>query len=121
MQCLNLISSNGNVAQKFLFKNHLNKLTKVKAMSKSLFYKKDLSKNKKDHKKVWNFIHSLISPNKKSYNSTNQEVNLIPNLTEKFNDFFCTIGEKLANIMPTQNPLNFKNFSETSNFFLSFP
>ena len=32
------------------------------------------------------------------------------NLTEKFNDFFCIIGEKLANIIPTQNPLNFKTF-----------
>ena len=41
----------GNAAQKFGFKNYSNKLTKIKAMSKSLFYKKDLSKNKNDPKK----------------------------------------------------------------------
>ena len=79
-------------------------------MSKSLFYKKELSENKIDPKKVWNLIRFLIAPNKKSSNSTNQEVNLNPNLTEKFNDFFCTTGEKLANVIPTQNPLNFKTF-----------
>ena len=68
--------TNGNAAQKFICKNYLNKLTKIKAMSKSIFYKKELSKNKNDLKKVWNLIHFLIPPNKKSFNSTNQEVNL---------------------------------------------
>ena len=84
-------------------------LQKLKLYHKSLFYKKELSKNKNDPK-VWNLIRSLNPPNKKSSNNTNQEVNLNPNLTEKFNDFFCTIGEKLANMIPTKNPLNFKTF-----------
>ena len=115
---------NGNAAQKFLFKNYSNKLTKIKAISKSLFYKNELSKNNNDPKKVWNLIRFLIPPNKKSSNSTNQEVNLNPNLTEKFHDFFCAIGEKLANIIPTQNPLKFKTFLKhriSSSLFLEPP
>ena len=52
---------NGNAAQKHLFKTYTNKLTKIKALSKSLFYKNELSKNKNDPKIVWNIIRTLLS------------------------------------------------------------
>ena len=38
---------NGNAAQKHLFKTYTNKLTKTKALSKSLFYKNELGKKQK--------------------------------------------------------------------------
>ena len=115
---------NGNAAQKHLFKTYTNKLTKIKARSKSLFYKNELSKNKNDPKKVWNIIRTLLPPNKKSPHNINQEIVSKSDIAEKFNDFFCTIGEKLANKISTQNPRNFKCFMKhriSTSIFLEPP
>ena len=101
---------NGNAAQKHLFKIYRNKLTKIKVLSKSLFYKNELRKNKNDPKIVWNTIGTLLPPNKKSPHNINQEIVSKSDIAEKFNDFFCTIGEKLANKLSTQDPRNFKCF-----------
>ena len=42
-------------------------------------------------KKTWDVIRSILPPNKKSSQNTNQMVNLNPNLIKKLSDFFCSI------------------------------
>ena len=115
---------NGNVAQKHLFKTYTNKLTEIKVLSKKLFYKNELSKNKNDPKIVWNIIRILLPPNEKSPHNTNQEIVSKSDIAEKFNDFFCTIREKLANKISTQDPRNFKCFMKqriSTSIFLEPP
>ena len=115
---------NGKAAQKHLFKTYTNKLTKTEALSKSLFYKNELSKNKNDPKMVWNIIRIVLPPNKKSPHNTYQEIVSKSDIAEKFNDFFCTIGEKLANKISTQDPRNFKCFMKhriSTSIFLEPP
>ena len=66
---------NGNETQKYIFKLYSNKLTKIKTLSKKMFYKSEFDKNKGDPRKIWKTIGSLLpSENKSSNNPSNTVV-----------------------------------------------
>ena len=66
---------NGNDAQKLLFKTYLKKLTKVKRLSKKMYFYLEFDKNKNNCHKMWITINSLL--HKKSV-----EGNSPPNVTK---------------------------------------
>ena len=51
---------NGNDAQKLLFKTYCNKLTKVKRLSKKMYFHKKFDQNKNNCHKMWKTINSLL-------------------------------------------------------------
>ena len=120
---------NGNEAQKFIFKQYSNKLTKIKAASKRNYFKVELEKNKNDPCKIWKIIRSLLPPkSKQSLNSQSNDLDNDSNnpveVAENFNKFFCSIGENLAKDIPCQNNRKFMSYlrnRNSSSMFLETP
>ena len=54
---------NGNDAQKLLFKTYSSKLTKVKRLSKKMYFHKEFDENKNNCHKMWKTINSLLYKN----------------------------------------------------------
>ena len=86
---------NGNDAQKLLFKTYSNKLTKVKRLSKKMYFHKEFDKNKNNCHKMWKTINSLLY--KKSADANSPPNNIKINgkiydnrlaMAEHFNNFF---------------------------------
>ena len=97
---------NGNETQKYIFKLYSNKLTKIKTLSKKLFYKSEFDKNKGDPRKIWKTIGSLLPSKNKSYNNPSNSSNCsyksqLQEKPENFNNFFCSIGNNLAHKIST--------------------
>ena len=97
---------NGNDAQKLLFKTYSNKLTKVKQLFKKMYFHKEFDENKNNCHKMWKTINSLLYKKSADANSppNNKKINgkICDNqlaMAEHFNNFFCTIGKRLAGKM----------------------
>ena len=103
---------NGDNLQKHFFRPYLNKLTKIKTLSKKLFYHKELKKSKNDRHKTWETIRTELSikPNCNPSASLTFNDSSIDNpctiyLVVIFNNFFCTIGSNLAERVKTKQNL----------------
>ena len=99
--------------KKSFYKVYSNKLTKLKTLSKKLYYTSKFDECQKDARKVWNVIRSTL-PNSKPIKDTPDllvtdlgTTSDYQNIADEFNKFFYSIGSNLAN-----------NFSNT--FFKSF-
>ena len=95
--------------KKSFYKVYSNKLTKLKTLSKKLYYTSKFDECQKDARKVWNVIRSTL-PNSKPIKDTPDSLvtdrgitSDYKNKADEFNKFFCSIGSNLAN-----------NFSNTS-------
>ena len=95
--------------KKSFYKVYSNKLTKLKTLSKTLYFTSKLDECQKDARKVWNVIRSML-PNSKpikeipdSLVTDRGTISDYQNVADKFNKFFCSMGSNLAN-----------NFSNTS-------
>ena len=95
---------NGNDLDKHYFKMYSNKLTKVKNLSKKLFYNETISEHKNNPKQLWRFINSVISA-KISRNNSPHPLKLVdendvirnpPKISEKIQLIFCR--NRIANI-----------------------
>ena len=100
---------NGNNSQKILFKKYCNKLTKIKSKSKRSFFESELEKHRADPKGTWEVLRKLLPmPGKRQKQNESSLDNVLTDATNKaniFNNFFCSIGEKLAsNILSQKNP-----------------
>ena len=122
----------GNVSQKLFFKRYSNKLTKVKAMSKRSYFKSELQNHQGDAKKTWENLRKLLPVSGKTSKvptTSSQISEICGNCSvtvkcEEFNNFFCTMGKKLANNISLQSNKPFKNFLKkrtASSFFLEPP
>jgi len=112
------------------FRRYINILTKVKVLSKKRHFQTKLINSKNDASKTWEII-KLVLPNKQNEEppklmrvrgSVSDDIQIIAN---EFNEFFRTIGQKLANDIHTKagpKPCEFltNRVSETI-FFLGLP
>ena len=106
---------NGNLNNKSYFKKYSNKLTKIKALSKKLFFTNKLQENHNNPREMWNVIRSTLpngskhsSPNIESLHINGNKIADSQQMANHFNDFFCNIGARLAkaqNISDTNSKL----------------
>ena len=90
----------GNAFEKQFFKKYANKLTRVKKLSKKMYYTEYIHKHNTNPKKVWQIINSLI-PRKtvnsfvKNINVDNKFIDHPSDIAEEFNKYFVEIGNSL--------------------------
>ena len=87
----------GNLAEKTLFWLYSNTLTRIKALSKKIYFCSEFARNKKNPRETWEIIRSALpcKPNREplvAFKET-QDPNVIAN---QFNDYFCSTGSNLA-------------------------
>ena len=116
--------------KKLFYKVYSNKLTKLKTLSKKLYYTSKFDECQKDAHKVLNVIRSTL-PNSKPIKDTPDSLvtdrgttSDYQNRADKFNKFFCSIGSNLANNFSNTS---FKSFSTylnkrvSSSIYLNIP
>ena len=88
--------------KKKYFKRYSNKLTKLKTLSKKMYFQNELSKCKQNPRKTWEIIKSTLPnsfcchfPNSIKINDTTTENPTT--ISNEFNNYFCSFGLKLAN------------------------
>ena len=104
-----------------------NKTNSIISKAKSKYYLNLFNKCKTDMKKSWGIVNNLMGKNKTS-NSIKEMIfddelcTDISTITEKLNNFFSTIADKLDDSLPTSNvlPTDFLNRRCTDSFRL-FP
>ena len=92
----------GTTFGKDFYKAYANKLTRVKNLSKKMYYSEFISKNISNPKKMWEIINSAIST--KSVISPLTKINIENSVIEDsskiadcFNQFFVEVGHSIAN------------------------
>ena len=104
--------------------------SKLKTLSKNLYYTSKFDECQKDARKVWNVIRSTF-PNSKPIKDTPDllvtdrgTTSDYQNIADEFNKFFCSIGSNLANNFSNTS---FKSFSTyltkrvSSSIYLNIP
>ena len=112
---------NGGSIEKILYRKCVNKLTKIKTSSKKMYCQSELEVNKSNSLKTWELLKTILPRHKNSQFPTSLliEDNIdedLTNITNEFNTFFSTIGEKLASNCNDYNPSNFTTFLKKSVF-----
>ena len=93
----------GNTSERHFYKKYANKLTRLKNLSKKMFYKEALNVNKSDSKGLWKLINSVIlnkrvnNPKVKKLTENNIDFEELEGISEQFNKFFVEIGQEIAN------------------------
>ena len=105
----------GSDAEKNYFRRYTNKLTKIKAHSKKLFFAVEFANSKGNVRKTWEIIRSVIQTNSSHESPSARKVD--GELTEdpttianQLNNYFCTIGANLANNLKEIKHKDSKNF-----------
>ena len=101
-----LLSNDG---QKSFFRKYSNKLTKIIALAKNLYYFTVLNQSKHNQKNIWKILRSVL-PSKSKNTSlffdcfNTEKIASTPtdpkSILNSFNKFFCTIGKNLADDIP---------------------
>ena len=98
-----------------LFKSSRNAANIALRHSKQEYYTKKFSNNKQNPKKAWRTINDVLGRNRK--HSTINEIKLpgktvtsTDELVEVFNDYFSNIGPRLAESVPNDNDVSFRQF-----------
>ena len=120
---------NGNETEKNTFKRYLNKLSKLKTLSKKVYFQNELSKCKQNLQKTWEIIKSTLSnsscchlPNSIKINDTTTDNPTT--ISNEFNNYFCSIGSKLTNNIlgkTKKKPYKFLNKKISSSIYLKPP
>ncbi len=102
-----------------LFKRYRNKLTQVTNLSKKIYFKQEIARDKNNTKKLWQTINNIV--NLKETKKRNEvfladssgETVVDPDtVSNMFNDFFTNVGKNLSdNIMQPRN----KDITATTN------
>ena len=105
----------GSDAEKNYFRRYTNKLTKIKAHSKKLFFAVEFANSKGNVRKTWEIIRSVIPTNSSHESPSARKVD--GELTEdpttianQLNNYFCAIGANLANNLKEIKHKDSKNF-----------
>ena len=111
--------------KKSFYKVYSNKLTKLKTLSKKLYYTSKFDEYQKDACKVWNVIRSTL-PNSKPIKDTPDSLvtdcgttSDYQNIADKFNKFFCSIGSNLENNFSNTSFKSFSTYLNKRVLFLS--
>ena len=94
---------NGNAYEKPFYKLYANKLTRVKNLSKKMYYKTAISEQKNNPRELWKLIHFVISNKPSSTKPSISKIN-VDNLviddplkiSNLFNDYFIKVGHSIA-------------------------
>ena len=80
----------------------MNKLTKLKLLSKKSYYRDEFAANKNDKSKLWQTVYSLLH-SKVNMASACEKLEIDSNIiddpqviVEEFNKHFCTVGQSIA-------------------------
>ena len=119
---------NGNDAQKLLFKTYSNKLTKVKRLSKEMYFHKEFDEKKNNCRKMWKTINSLLYKKSADANSPPNNININGKIcgnqlamAEHFNYLFRTIGKRLVGKMENSSSQSLTRYltdRDSSSIFL---
>jgi len=96
----------------YFYKKYLNKLTKIKTLSKCFYFNSELKKHQCDPKKTLEVLRKLLPTKQASSLHTNELCgnSSIVDKCEEFNNLFCMIGKNLAEQVSLQQPQHFKTF-----------
>ena len=120
----------GDETRKRECKVYANKLTKT--LAKKNFFAEELDKNKRNPRKTWELLRSLLPGKSSKHAKLPQNISLNGSkitdqqtILEKFNEFFSTIGENLVNDLNSRDDNNaYKQFIRNkikSSIFLEPP
>ena len=93
---------NDSTDERKFYKSYCNTLTRIKTLTKKLFYKTQFDVHKHDSKKTWNTSRTLLPAKPEAQTPTSISVNSMslsdPTLiAEAFNEYFARIGKTLIN------------------------
>ena len=122
----------GTAAQNIFHKKYTNKLTKLKAISKKLYYENEFRSSAGNPRMLWQTLNNVL-PSKRSTRNSAPKVLKIngvsfdrpADIAYSFNSFFCNIGQSLASQVSstTQNaakPLHYLH-NRVANFIFLAP
>jgi len=96
-------------------KKYANKLTKIKIFSKKLYLKNEIINPRNDMKKFWSIIKTSNpqNSNNKAPDRINLDENIVDNaldISQHFNDHFCSCGKKLSDSICNVNEPKFSSY-----------
>ena len=104
----------GSDFEKSSYKIYANKLTRVKNLSKKLYYHSAIADRNSNPREIWKFIKTVI-PSKSSTSSNPTELNVDDRTVENtnkialtFNNHFVEIGRSIARSIRHSSEVNFK-------------
>ena len=106
----------GNDSQKRFYKLYANKLNKLKYHSKKMYLNREFEENKHNPRKTWKTINSLLHNKTKTADFPSEiktdgiTADDPTEIANCLNKYFCTIGEKLAQNVQTNNDLNYRTY-----------
>ena len=98
------------------YKKYKNKLTDILRVAKQDYYSKLLDRNKKDSKGMWNVLNNIIKKNSgkislPKFFINNDKFEDSNEAVKNFNNFFVSVGPKLAEKIP--DPITTGALNET--------
>ena len=111
----------GNNFQKTFLRKYSNKLTRVKSLSKKLYYNQAFSQRKNNPRELWKLIKSVIPSQKRPIQPTklltdNGVIEDPTKISEHFNNYFSKIGANIAKnaSVNINNDTTFKKYLKNS-------
>ena len=109
-----------------IYKLYRNKINSILRLSKKMYYNQYFITHTGNMKNIWKGIKELIMPKIHRSNIPNRiikdgiEINDTKGIANAFNDYFSSIGGKLADAIPliSESPKSFLNASQQNCFFL---
>ena len=107
---------NSNEVTHAIWRRFKNKLTETIRNAEKLYYKKIISNHKNSTTQLWKTFGKILNQKKVKHKNIS---NLLINdkkvtepqvIADSFNNFFCNIGESLANKFSNQNNYDYKKF-----------
>ena len=93
-----------------LFKSSRNAANIALRHSKKEYYTKKFSNNKQNPKKAWRTVNDVLGRNRNEIKLPGKTVTSTDELVEVFNDYFSNIGSRLAESVPNDNDVSFRQF-----------
>ena len=99
-----------------IYSRYKNKLNVAIRKAEKLYYKKIISSHKNSTTQLWKTFGKILNKNKVKHSNisslliNDNKVTDPQAITDYFNNFFCNIGERLANNFSNQNNHDYKKF-----------
>ena len=103
------INSENQARNKILLKSQIREINQEIMEAKRTYYARKIEKFKGDAKKTWGTIFEIMNKNRKKSRFTpffevdNRKITDKKDIANEFNNFFSTIGQKLADEINTSN------------------
>ena len=107
---------NSNEVTRAIWRRFKNKLTETIRNAEKLYYKKIISNHKNSTTQLWKTFGKILNQNKVKHKNisslliNDKKVTEPQVIADSFNNFFCNIGESLANKFSNQNNYDYKKF-----------